>query len=238
MTHRRRRQQRQARLDKRTTARRFTGPASALAVTTPRRAASIIRQLCAATGWNDIVKPAGDVPQIEELRYWMDHERAAPEAWGVACRIRPTSRTLSKRAPGVDKLLTVNLLGKAIARPVVRIDLSAIVSKYIGETEKNLARLFAVAGAKSQIVLLFDEADALFGKRTRVRDAHDRYANLEISYVLQRVADSHGLAILGSNLQPRIDDTLLRRFDAIIRFPFPTAVERTAVTVHCFNADT
>jgi len=222
-------------LGKQSTMRRFTRAVSALAVTTPRRAASIIRQLSAATGRDDIVPPAATFPQIDELRYWIEHERATPEAGGVACRLRPISNKVPKRAPGCDKLLTVNLLGKASARPVVRIDLSATVSEYIGETEKNLARLLEAAGARNQVVLFFDEADALFGKSTAVKDAHDRYANLEIAYVLGRVADSDGLAILGSNLQPRIDDTLLRRFDAIIRFPFPTAVERTAVRTQAFG---
>jgi len=128
---------------------RFTRAASALAVTTPHRAASIIRQLSAATGWDDIAPPAATFPQIDELRYWIEHERAAPEAWGVACGFRPISNALPKRAPGRDKLLTVNLLGKASVRPVVRIDLSAIVSEYIGETEKNLARLFEAVSAST-----------------------------------------------------------------------------------------
>jgi SpoVK/Ycf46/Vps4 family AAA+-type ATPase len=111
---------------------------------------------------------------------------------------------------------------------VFRIDLSAVVSKYIGETEKNLASLFDRARHK-QWILFFDEADALFGKRTSVKDAHDRFANQEVSYLLQRVEEFDGLVILASNFKTNMDEAFLRRFNAIIRFPFPDEAERAAI---------
>jgi SpoVK/Ycf46/Vps4 family AAA+-type ATPase len=111
---------------------------------------------------------------------------------------------------------------------VFRIDLSTVVSKYIGETEKNLANLFDRASNKDWI-LFFDEADALFGKRTNVKDAHDRYANQEVSYLLQRLEDFDGLVILASNFKSNMDEAFVRRFNAIIRFPFPDEAERVAI---------
>lgn len=127
-----------------------------------------------------------------------------------------------------DLMLTAMLLGKSIGREVYRVDLSTVVSKYIGETEKNLAVLFDRAGNRDWI-LFFDEADALFGKRTGVKDAHDRYANQEVSYLLQRVEDFDGLVILASNFRANMDEAFLRRFNAIIRFPMPTEAEREAI---------
>ncbi len=123
------------------------------------------------------------------------------------------------------KHLTASLLGKSTGREVFRVDLSSVVSKYIGETEKNLASLFQKAEHKDWI-LFFDEADALFGKRTGVRDAHDRYANQEISYLLQRVETYNGLVILASNFMDNIDEAFLRRFQMVIHFPQPRASER------------
>jgi SpoVK/Ycf46/Vps4 family AAA+-type ATPase len=116
---------------------------------------------------------------------------------------------------------------------VYRIDLSMVVSKYIGETEKNLENLFAKAEAK-QWILFFDEADALFGKRTNVRDAHDKYANQEVSYLLQRVEDFDGLVILATNMKNNIDDAFIRRFNAIIKFSMPDDTERAEIWKKCF----
>jgi SpoVK/Ycf46/Vps4 family AAA+-type ATPase len=131
--------------------------------------------------------------------------------------------------------LTATLLGKYTGRKVFRIDLSTVVSKYIGETEKNLAHLFDGARHK-QWILFFDEADALFGKRTSVKDAHDRFANQEVSYLLQRVEEFDGLVILASNFKANLDDAFLRRFNAIIRFPFPDEADRVAIWRTCLPA--
>jgi SpoVK/Ycf46/Vps4 family AAA+-type ATPase len=117
------------------------------------------------------------------------------------------------------------LLGKQTGRDVFRIDLSRVISKYIGETEKNLSRLFDKAEHKDWI-LFFDEADALFGKRTDIRDAHDKYANQEAAYLLQRIEAYNGLVILASNQRANIDEAFVRRFQSIIHFPMPRPEER------------
>ena len=130
--------------------------------------------------------------------------------------------------PGTGKTLTAGLLGNELEIDVYKVDISMVVSKYIGETEKNLELLFARAADKGWI-LFFDEADALFGKRTGVRDAHDKYANQEVSFLLQRIEDFNGLIILATNMKNNIDDAFIRRFNSIIRFPLPNAEERKLI---------
>src|SRR6201991_4144918 len=143
-------------------------------------------------------------------------------------RLKKGYRALFYGPPGTGKTLTAALLGNEMNKDVYRVDLSMVVSKYIGETEKNLELLFARAEDKGWI-LFFDEADALFGKRTSVRDAHDKYANQEVSYLLQRIEDFNGLIILATNMKNNIDEAFVRRFNAILRFPFPEAAERKLI---------
>jgi SpoVK/Ycf46/Vps4 family AAA+-type ATPase len=140
-------------------------------------------------------------------------------------KIKGGYRALFYGPPGTGKTLTASLLGKEFGKDVYRIDLSQIVSKYIGETEKNLEKIFIKAEHKDWI-LFFDEADALFGKRSNVQSAHDKYANQEVSYLLQRVEDFPGLIILASNYKTNIDNAFVRRFNAIIHFPMPGHQER------------
>lgn len=139
--------------------------------------------------------------------------------------IKPGYRVMFYGPPGTGKTLTASLLGKYTDKDVYRIDLSMVVSKYIGETEKNLSSLFDKAINKDWI-LFFDEADSIFGKRTNVRDAHDKYANQEVSYLLQRIEAHPGLVILASNFKNNIDTAFTRRFQSIIEFEIPTRVER------------
>jgi SpoVK/Ycf46/Vps4 family AAA+-type ATPase len=148
--------------------------------------------------------------------------------WGLKTRLKKGYRVLFHGPPGTGKTLTANLLGNYTDRDVYKIDLSMVVSKYIGETEKNLENLFARAEAKKWI-LFFDEADALFGKRTGVRDAHDKYANQEVSYLLQRMEDFEGLIVLASNMKNNIDDAFIRRFNAVIRFSLPSEDDRALI---------
>jgi AAA+ superfamily predicted ATPase len=178
--------------------------------------------------WDDLILPESAREQIGELEDWVRHHRVLADQWGMGGRIRAGYRALFHGPPGTGKTMTATLLGKSTGREVYRIDLSTIVSKYIGETEKNLAALFDRA-ANRDWILFFDEADALFGKRTGVKDAHDRYANQEVSYLLQRVEDFDGLVILSSNFRANIDEAFLRRFNAIIRFPLPTRAEREQI---------
>jgi hypothetical protein len=174
--------------------------------------------------WTDLVLTPSTRDQLRELDAWTRHGPSLRQA-GLGRRLRGGYRALFYGPPGTGKTLTAALLGKRAGCDVFRIALSAVVSKYIGETEKNLERLFARA-ERLDCILFFDEADALFGRRTATTTAHDRYANQEISYLLQRVEDHRGLIILASNLESNIDDAFMRRFQAVVHFPSPGAAER------------
>ncbi len=175
--------------------------------------------------WDDLVLNAQTLAQVQELLVWLRHGDTLFHDYGLGKRIRPGYRALFWGPPGTGKTLTAGLLGKHSGRDVYKIDLSMVVSKFIGETEKNLANLFDRAENKDWI-LFFDEADALFGKRTGIRDAHDKYANQEVSYLLQRVETYNGLVILASNFKSNIDEAFVRRFQSVIHFPMPKAGER------------
>jgi hypothetical protein len=175
--------------------------------------------------WADLVLPPATLAQLEEVRDWLAHGDTLLHGLGMAARLRPGYTCLFHGPPGTGKTLTACLLGKLCEREVHRVDLSMVVSKYIGETEKNLARVFDLAEQRGWI-LFFDEADALFGQRTRVDSAHDRYANQEVSYLLQRIEDFPGVVILSSNLRGNIDEAFTRRFQSVIAFPMPQANER------------
>lgn len=178
-----------------------------------------------AMEWDDLVLPPTTWSQIREIENWIKHSATLLDGWGMRKRIKPGYRALFYGPPGTGKTLTATLLGKHTGKDVFRIDLSRIISKYIGETEKNLARLFDKAENKNWI-LFFDEADALFGKRTDIRDAHDKYANQEVAYLLQRIESYGGVVILASNRRANIDDAFVRRLQAIISFPMPSPEER------------
>ncbi|MEM7655082.1 MAG: ATP-binding protein [Bacteroidota bacterium] len=175
--------------------------------------------------WEDLVLSPITMKQVQELETWVKHGQVLLHELGMKRRLKPGFRALFHGPPGTGKTLTAALLGKFTNKPVYKVDLSMVVSKFIGETEKNLSRLFARAENKDWI-LFFDEADALFGKRTSVRDAHDKYANQEVAYLLQRVESYHGLVILASNFKGNIDEAFLRRFQSIVHFPLPRPNER------------
>jgi hypothetical protein len=176
-------------------------------------------------GWSDLVLNTQTLQQIRDLEAWIAHGPTILYEWGMKRKLKLGYRVLFHGPPGTGKTLTASLLGKYTGKDVYKIDISMLVSKFIGETEKNLANLFARAESKDWI-LFFDEADALFGKRTNVRDAHDKYANQEVSYLLQRVENYDGLVILASNFKSNIDDAFIRRFQSIIHFPLPNPKER------------
>jgi hypothetical protein len=174
---------------------------------------------------DDLVLPSATLKQITELENWINHHDTLMNRWNMKRWIKPGYRALFHGPPGTGKTLTALIVGKKTNRDVFRIDLSMVVSKFIGETEKNLSQLFERAKNKDWI-LFFDEADALFGKRTNVRDAHDKYANQEVAYLLQRIESHNGLIILASNFKSNIDEAFIRRFQSVIYFPLPTAAER------------
>ena len=178
--------------------------------------------------WEDLVLHPNTMRQILEIENWTIHSDTLLNEWGMKKKIKPGYRALFYGPPGTGKTLTATLLGKYTGKDVFRIDLSRVVSKYIGETEKNLSRLFDKAENKNWI-LFFDEADALFGKRTDIRDAHDKYANQEVAYLLQRVESYNGLVILATNQRGNIDDAFVRRFQAIVHFPMPRPEERCEI---------
>jgi len=186
------------------------------------------KQVTTELEWEDLIINNELRSQIDELMNWVNYNAQLMHKWNMEKRLRKGYRALFYGPPGTGKTFTAGLLGKYTGKEVYKIDLSMIVSKYIGETEKNLELLFSRAEDKGWI-LFFDEADALFGKRTNVRDAHDKYANQEVSYLLQRIEDYNGLIILATNMKNNIDDAFIRRFNAILKFSFPDANERAMI---------
>ncbi|MDH7460667.1 ATP-binding protein [Chitinophagaceae bacterium 26-R-25] len=178
--------------------------------------------------WDDLVISNELRQQIAELESWLLYNQKLVDHWEMGDRLKKGYRTLFYGPTGTGKTFTAGLLGKQVKKDVYKIDLSMVVSKYIGETEKNLELLFARAEDKGWI-LFFDEADALFGKRTSVKDAHDKYANQEVSYLLQRIEDYNGMVILATNMKNNIDDAFLRRFNSILKFSFPDANQRSLI---------
>jgi len=185
--------------------------------------------------WKDLVLPESTLGQLEEIKHWVLHGDALLRDWGMSHKLSPGFTSLFHGAPGTGKTLSACLLGKHCGCEVYKVDLGMIVSKYIGETEKNLARVFEAAEHKRWI-LFFDEADALFGKRTRVEESRDRFANQEISFLLQRIEDFDGVVILASNFKSNIDDAFLRRFQSIVHFPVPKQAERKRLWTDAFSS--
>jgi len=168
--------------------------------------------------WDDLVLDSRARSDLEEIGAWIEHSDRLSATRDSRKRRKRGCRVLFTGPSGTGKTLAASLLGRLASRDVYRIDLSSVASKYIGETEKNLARTFDRAEEERRI-LFFDEADALFGNRTDVKNASDRYANQEVSYLLQRMEMFGGVVILASNLDNDVDEALLRRFDSVIRFP-------------------
>lgn len=183
------------------------------------------KEITTQMAWEDLVLHTHTLEQIEQIRLWIKHKDLLLKEWGMAKRLAPGYKALFCGPSGTGKTLTASLLGKEFQRPVYRIDLSQIISKYIGETEKNLEKVFVRAENKNWI-LFFDEADALFGKRSNTRNAQDRFANQSVSYLLQRIEYFNGVVILASNYKNNIDQAFIRRFNAIINFTKPNAEER------------
>lgn len=175
--------------------------------------------------WDDLVLDAATREQIGMIRAWLLHADTLLHGWGLARRIKPGFRCLFHGAPGTGKTLTACLLGKHHGLPVYRVDLSRIASKWIGETEKNLAALFDRAQHQNWI-LFFDEAEALFGRRTEAHTANDRSANQQIAYLLQRLEDYPGMVILSTNQRGHMDEAFARRFQSTVLFSIPDADAR------------
>lgn len=185
-------------------------------------------QIHTSRSWTDLVLPQTTLNELQSIESWYNSSRILMEDWGMKKKLKPGFRVLFYGESGTGKTLAASLLGKYTNRPVFRVDVSMLVSKYIGETEKQLAKLFDKAENKNWI-LFFDEADAIFGKRTNVRDAHDKYANQEVSYLLQRIETFSGLIILASNFKNNMDKAFTRRFHSYIKFNNPKHEERLRI---------
>jgi len=193
------------------------------------------KRLTTGLEWSDLVVSTEVMHGLEEIKSWLQHGNTMLHDWGFGNKIKPGCKVLFSGAPGTGKTLTAALLGKWANMDVYRIDLSMVVSKYIGETEKNLAGVFNMAENKNWI-LFFDEADALFGKRTDTNNAHDRYANQEVSYLLQRIEDFAGLVILATNRKSDVDEAFARRFQVMIDFQKPDEHQRLQLWKNAFTA--
>jgi hypothetical protein len=186
------------------------------------RLGQLARQITPRHDWEDLILPPDRLTQLREVCERAEHTHLVRDVWGFG---RKMSRTVGISAlfageSGTGKTMSAEVLAQHLGLVLYKIDLSAVVSKYIGETEKNLSVVFEEAQA-SNAILFFDEADALFGKRSEVKDARDRYANIETAYLLQRIEDYDGIAILATNLRQNMDEAFTRRLDFVIDFPFP-----------------
>jgi SpoVK/Ycf46/Vps4 family AAA+-type ATPase len=190
----------------------------------------LARRVVPRYGWDDIILPPDGRRQLHELCDRARHQQTVLESWGYGSKhSRSASVTgLFGGQPGTGKSMAAEIVAGDLGLLLYRIDLSAVVSKYIGETEKNLEQIFRAAD-RGDAVLLFDEADALFGKRSEVKDAHDRFANIEIAYLLQRLEAYEGIAVLTTNLLGNIDEAFLRRLDCVMEFPMPEEAERLRI---------
>ncbi len=184
--------------------------------------------------WNDLILEDHVMDQITEIKTWIEHQDTLMNDWGLEKKIKPGYRTLFFGPPGTGKTLTASLLGKETGKDVFRIDLSMVVSKYIGETEKNLSRVFDTAQYKDWI-LFFDEADSLFSQRTPTSSSNDRHANHQTGYLLQRIEDFPGIVILASNLKSNIDEAFTRRFQSMIHFDIPSVEQRFQLWQNAFS---
>jgi len=185
-----------------------------------------ITALSTRLSWEDMALPADTRKALQELSLQIQlFTTTTPAAEKTNRRIKRGLKVLFHGPPGTGKTIAATLLGKDNGMPVYRVDLTGLVSKYIGETEKNLERLFTKATQKNGI-LFFDEADALFGKRTGVKDAHDRYANIDTAWLLQRIEAYKGLLIFATNSKNNIDDAFIRRLQAVIHFRVSNIVSK------------
>jgi SpoVK/Ycf46/Vps4 family AAA+-type ATPase len=185
-----------------------------------------ITALSTRLSWEDMALPADTRKALQELSLQIQQfTTTTPAAEKTSRRIKRGLKVLFHGPPGTGKTISATLLGKDNGMPVYRVDLTGLVSKYIGETEKNLERLFTKATQKNGI-LFFDEADSLFGKRTGVKDAHDRYANIDTAWLLQRIEAYKGVLIFATNSKNNIDDAFIRRLQAVIHFRVSNIVSK------------
>jgi len=194
----------------------------------PQLAALGARRISTDTDPDELVLPAESGRRIGWIADWLSQPPFIFREWGLQRYVDGGFRALFCGPAGTGKTMAAIALARSTERDLFHIDLGAVVCKYIGETEKNLRRLFDIANEEGAI-LLFDEADALFGKRSEVKDSHDRYANIEIGHLLRRIEEFEGLAILTTNLSANIDEAAISRIDVMVEFPMPDEAAREAI---------
>jgi hypothetical protein len=200
---------------------------------------ALAQRIDSRVDWNDLILPDAELATLRTIAAQLRQRATVYERWGFAAKsTRGLGITALFSGPsGTGKTMAAEVLAAALRLDLYRIDLASVVSKYIGETERNLRQVFDAA-EQSGTILLFDEADALFGKRSEVKDSHDRYANIEVSYLLQRMEAYRGLAILTSNMRSALDPAFLRRLRFCVQFPFPDAAQRERIWRNTFPAMT
>jgi hypothetical protein len=199
---------------------------------------SLARKITPRYGWQDIVLPEEQTSLLREIVNTVRNRQQVLEVWGLGRKL-VSSRgitVLFAGPPGTGKTMAAEVISAELGLDLYKIDLSTVVSKYIGETEKNLERIFAEAETCNAI-LFFDEADSLFGTRSEVRDSHDRYANIEISYLLQRMETFDGISVLATNLRANLDEAFTRRLQFAVDFPFPNDADRKRIWKALFPTD-
>jgi AAA+ superfamily predicted ATPase len=195
-----------------------------------RKLAALGRKIKPQHQWNDIVLPEDRVQQLREICNSMKYRSVVFDQWGFDRKLSLGKglNILFAGPSGTGKTMAAEIMAGELALDLYKLDLSTVVSKYIGETEKNLARIFNEAES-SNAILFFDEADALFGKRTEVRDSHDRYANIEINYLLQKMEEHEGVVILATNFRKNMDDAFVRRMHHTVEFGYPNESDRRRI---------
>jgi SpoVK/Ycf46/Vps4 family AAA+-type ATPase len=188
---------------------------------------SLARKIQPIYRWQDIILPSDQMEQLREIANYVAHYHTVYSDWGFGRKLSTGKglNVLFAGASGTGKTMAAEVIASELGIDLYKIDLSSIVSKYIGETEKNLDRIFR-EGQTSNAILFFDEADALFGKRSDVRDSHDRYANIEVAYLLQRMDEYEGIVILATNLRKNMDEAFARRMHYTLEFPVPEEADR------------
>ena len=201
--------------------------------------ATLARRIEPAYTWHDIVLPGDALAQLREICGRVTQRQRVLGAWGFDRKLSLGKgvNALFAGPSGTGKTMAAEIIAAELGLDLYRIDLSGVVSKYIGETEKNLERIFTAA-TNANAILFFDEADALFGKRSEVRDSHDRYANIEISYLLQKMEEYEGIAVLATNLRHNLDDAFVRRLAFTVHFPFPDEASRQRIWAGVWPAET
>lgn len=200
--------------------------------------AQLARKVVSPFGWADLVLPDVQKGLLRAIESQVRHRHIVFDQWGFERKLGLGTglNALFTGPSGTGKTMAAGILAHSLGVDLYKIDLSGVVSKYIGETEKNLNRIFEEASS-ANVVLFFDEADALFGKRSEVKDAHDRYANIEISYLLQKMEEYDGIAILATNFSQNLDEAFARRMHFVVEFPFPAAADRELIWRGLFPAE-